>query len=307
MEELVHLPKLFEPGKIGVATVLFNSGSVLPDFFKSLRLQTYLNFVVYAVDNASTDGSAALCRDQGVNFVVTENSGNFGFARATNQAIRQAIDDRCELILILNNDVVFEPDFFSELTEGLRRNTADMVAPLTYYHDRPNVIWAAGGKLQRLAGYRPVHLGMDQADIGQFASDRRIQFAPGSCILAQRSVFSRIGLLDEIFFTYWEDTDFAVRALKKSLRTYLVPKAKLWHKVSSLAGMNSPFQRYYAVRNHSLYIRKHCSPVATKLISSLYLAVYRLSGLYNGMKDPRIGIWKEGLQLAKDFSHSKTR
>jgi len=298
MQERVDLPDNVVAGKIGIATVLFNSGSVLPDFFRSLAAQTYSNFVVYAVDNASTDGSVAFCRDQPVPVVVTENPDNTGFAYGTNQGIRQAIADGCEIVLILNNDVVFEANFFAQLVEGYRRTKADIVVPITYYHDRPNVIWAAGGTLQSFFGYRPVHLGMEQADNGQFPSDRRIQFAPGSCLFVRREVFSKIGLLDETYFTYWEDTDFAVRALRAGLRNYLIPAAKLWHKVSSLTGKNSPFQQFYAVRNHAFFIRKHCSPVHARILSALYLAWYRVSSLGRG-NDPRVDSWKAGLDLAK--------
>jgi len=299
MEERVHLPDTFESGKIGIATVLFDSGSVLPEFFRSLETQTYSHFVVYAVDNASTDESVALCREQKVPVVVTENRDNTGFAHGTNQGIRQAIADGCEIVLVLNNDVCFETDFLAQLMVGLHRTGSDIVAPMTYYHDRPKIIWAAGGTLQRLLGYRPVHLGMEEADHGQFPSDRRIQFAPGSCLFARRDVFSQIGLLDETYFTYWEDVDFAVRALKDGLSTYLVPQARLWHKVSSLVGVGSPFQRYYGVRNHALYIRKHCSPIAAWLLSVTYLLWYRIAGLLRGVTDPRIKVWREGLDLAR--------
>jgi len=287
------------PGKIGIATVLFNSSGVLPDFLRSLEAQTYKNFVVYAVDNASTDGSASLCRGQGEGFVVLEKNVNTGFAHGTNDGIRNALRDGCQTVLILNNDVVFGPEFLANLVDALARSHADMAAPMTYYHDRPDVIWAAGGRLQPFAGYRPVHRGMDKKDMGQFAAESWIDFAPGSCILARREVFSRIGLLDETFFTYWEDTDFAVRALRAGLHTLFVPSAKLWHKVSSLAGHRSPFQRYYAVRNHALYIRKHCSALHARILSAIYLLCYRFAGLRNGEKDPRIEVWKEGFTLAE--------
>jgi GT2 family glycosyltransferase len=305
MEELMASGSVVVPGKIGVATVLFNSSKVLSPFFHSIEAQTYRNFVVYAVDNASTDGSAELCCQQGDRFVIIKNAANTGFAHGTNQGIRQALHDGCETVLILNNDVAFGAEFFAELVGALTRQQADMVAPMTYYDDQPNVIWAAGGKLQRFAGYRPVHFGMHQKDAGQFASERRIDFAPGSCILARRDVFSRIGLLDEVFFTYWEDTDFAVRALKAGLFTLFVPTAKLWHKVSSLAGTGSPFQRYYAVRNHALYIRKHCSPLHARLLSAVYLTCYRFAGLCKGVPDPRVAIWKEGLRLAEKSAYGR--
>jgi GT2 family glycosyltransferase len=295
----VILPDEYVQNKIGIATVLFNSGSVLPDFLEALRTQTHTNYLVYAVDNASNDASVALCRAEGNHFQVIENEENTGFAHATNQGIRRALEDGCEIVLILNNDVVFKPDFLHQLLQGLRRQNADLVAPVTYYHERPNVIWAAGGTLQRWFGYRPIHLGMGETDNGQFNVDRAIEFAPGSCIFAHRSVFSSVGLLDETYFTYWEDTDFAVRAVQAGLSNFLIPGAKLWHKVSSLAGKNSSFQIHYATRNHALYIHKHCATIPASLLSTLYLTWYRISSLLRRRKDSRIASWQEGVYIAK--------
>lgn len=306
MEARVRLPKSFQAGKIGIVTVLYNSSDVLRDFFRSLNAQTYSDFVVYAVDNASSDDSVDLCCQQGTRFVIMRNAGNIGFASGTNQGIMQALKDGCEAILLLNNDVSFESDFLQLLVEGRMRHQASMVAPLTYYHEKPNTIWAAGGMLQKELGYRPVHLGMGQEDTGKFSTDRIIQFAPGSCILIERSVFAAIGLLDETYFMYWEDADFAVRALKEGLPMYLIPTAKLRHKVSSLAGLNSPFQRYYAVRNHALYIRKHCSGPRAKLLSAIYLSTYWLAGLRKRIPDPRIAVWREGWRLLESTSSSKS-
>jgi GT2 family glycosyltransferase len=293
------------PGKVGIATVLFNSGAVLPEFLQSLEAQTHRNFVVYAVDNASADDSAEKCKQAGDRFVVTINEQNTGFAHGTNQGIQQALADGCEFIFLLNNDVVFEADFLHELMQGMERTGADIAAPLTFYHDRPEVIWAAGGTFQRWAGYRPIHLGMGQTDGGQFAEDRPIQFSPGSGLLARRHVFERIGLLDEAYFTYWEDTDFSVRALKAGLKSYLIPKARLWHKVSSLTGMRSDFQRFYAVRNHALYIAKHCGVFHAQLLHAAYLVSYRITGLLRHRTDERVKVWKEGMAIARSAQNSR--
>ncbi|SEG33127.1 hypothetical protein SAMN05421819_2540 [Bryocella elongata] len=286
-------------GKIGIATVLYNSGEVLAEFLASLRSQTYTNFVVYVVDNASVDNSAEQCSLAGDRFIVTINKRNTGFAYGTNQGIRQALEDGCEYVLLLNNDVAFEADFLDRFVKGMERTAADIGAPLTFYYDRPNIIWAAGGRFQRWAGYRPLHLGMEQQYSAEFAQDRLIQFSPGSGLMAHRRVFERIGFLDETFFTYWEDTDFSVRALKAGLRSYLIPKARLWHKVSSLTGMNSEFQRFYAVRNHALYIAKHCGPLEATLLHGIYLTAYRLIGLLRLRTDERVAFWKKGIEIAR--------
>ncbi len=59
-DERLDLPQQYVPGKIGVVTVLYNSETVLQDFFESIACQEYRDFVVYCVDNASSDLSESI-------------------------------------------------------------------------------------------------------------------------------------------------------------------------------------------------------------------------------------------------------
>src|ERR1035438_2979596 len=102
LDQFIPLPAEYTLGKIGVVTVLYNSASVLPDFFASVDLQSYRHFVVYCVDNASQDGSAKMCADRGDRYIVIQNAQNMGVAAGNNQGIRDAIKDGCEYVLFLN-------------------------------------------------------------------------------------------------------------------------------------------------------------------------------------------------------------
>jgi GT2 family glycosyltransferase len=287
--------------RIGIVTVTFNSGEVLPDFISSLKEQTYSNYILYAVDNASTDSSCALLQANLPDAVLIRNSINTGFAAGTNQGIRKALDDGCGAILLLNNDVSFGPDLIERLVEGIREFNCDMTAPMMYYDQPKDRIWAAGGTLQPRLGFRAVHRGLGKPDRGQYGLPSRITFAPFCCVLIRSAVFDQIGLLDEEYFTYAEDADFMVRCLKAGVTLWYVPGARLWHKVNSLTGTLSTFSIRYGARNRAYFIAKHLSWVYRSVFNVLYPSYYVLMHLVGRHSRQRCRIqldaWAEGKRI----------
>ncbi len=245
--------------KIGIVTVTYNSRSVLEDFFASLEKQTHTDHALYIVDSGSTDDTAAFVQarmPEGCAFL--QNSENIGFAAGTNQGIRAALRDGCTAILALNNDVVFGPELLERLAGALDQYKCGMTAPLMYYFEPKDRIWAAGGSLQPWLGYRNKHRGGGETDNGQYNVACRVTFAPLCCVLIRKEVFDRVGLLDERYFTYTEDVDFMYRCLKQGLSLWCVPEARLWHKVSALTGGDlSTFSLRYQTRNAIYFQHKH--------------------------------------------------
>ena len=248
-------------GWIGVVTVTYNSADVLPEFLASLAAQTCKEFTLYVIDNISKDASLEICRSNTtVPMVVIANDANLGVAEANNQGIRAALADGCEYVLLLNNDTVFDAGLLAELRDGLIRHDCAMVVPKILYHDRPDTIWAAGGRFQPWAGYRAPHYGDGEPDRGQFDKIRAITYAPTCCVLIHRNVFDRIGLMDPKYFVYCDDTDFMFRAMKAGLSSLYLPSCALLHKVGSLTGGNtSVFANRYGTRNRIYFFRKHLS------------------------------------------------
>src|SRR5574344_12596 len=97
---------------IGIVTVLYNSESVLDDFFLSLEKQTFTHFRLYVIDNKSPDQSLAVSRNllekSTLDFALIENATNEGIAKGNNLGIKAALEDGCNYVLLSNNDVVLE-------------------------------------------------------------------------------------------------------------------------------------------------------------------------------------------------------
>lgn len=301
-ERPYRLPKEFAAGRIGVVTVTYNSAKVLPDFVVSINRQSYADFTVYAVDNASRDNTLEqLDQWNGPRVVVIANASNVGVAAGNNQGIRSAIEDGCEYILLLNNDVVFGSELFQQLLDGLNAYQCSMTTPKTYFYEPGDVIWCAGGYFQPRLAYRNLHYGEGKRDAGQFDIARPVTYAPTCCVLIRREVFRRIGLMDERYFVYSDDTDFMLRAGRAGEVLYYIANAKLWHKVNSLTGTGSPFSMHYGARNRALFIAKHVGLPYSVIANLAYGAYYllRLLTRKDNLKECRIKLaaWSQGWRI----------
>ena len=240
--------------RVGVVTVTFNSGSVIREFMESLLKQTHAEFILYVIDNASSDETLKVLSEyEDARVVVIPNQANVGVAEGNNIGIRAALKDGCCSVLLINNDTVFDSDLVSKLAEGLEQYQCDMIVPKILYFDRPETIWCAGGYFSRYRGSAR-HFGSDRKDDGRFDQPREVNYSPTCCMLIKREVFERVGLMDANYFVYFDDTDFCNRAHRGGERLFYLPSARLLHKVSSLTGADSDFTYQYTIRNHVYYL-----------------------------------------------------
>lgn len=247
------------PARVGVVTVTYNSGQVVDDFITSLLAQDHANFILYVIDNASSDDTlrrVAAYADKRI--VVVANPDNRGVAAGNNQGIQASLEANCEYILLINNDTEFGPDLIGTLIAEKFRNQCSMVTPKIYFYDEPMRLWYAGGFFSRRRSYMGGHYGLHEIDNGQYEDARRVEYAPTCCLLIDKEVFTSVGLMNEKYFVYVDDQDFCYRAYKLNKSLFFVPKAKLYHKESRLTGgIKSKFGAHYATRNQVYFIREN--------------------------------------------------
>lgn len=288
--------------RVGVVTVTYNSASVLPEFLQSMRANSRPGVMVFAIDNVSTDNTVELLQASGLSaLTIVRNPVNVGLAAGNNQGIQRALAAGCEYVLLLNNDVRFGPDLVDRLLEGARHENASLVAPKIYEYDRPDHLWCAGGKFLPWRANESRHRGEGQRDCGQFDRAVFVDFAPACCWLMHRKVLEQVGIIDENFFVYFDDTDYCYRAKRRHLRVLVWPEARLWHKQGSLTGGLTPFTIHHIVRGRVYYIRKHQARWLAPLWLGLYQArlwLRRLLGLESreGFRLKQ-GAFAEGMQL----------
>ncbi len=212
------------------------------------------------------------------NLILIKSGKNFGFAEGNNIGIRYAFKAlNPEYVLLLNNDTVVDRDFLTELVNVTESD--EMIAfagPKNYYYDyhgRTDVINFAGGKITMWRG-KSEHIGRGDIDEGQYDRITSTDYVTGACLLARRETIEEVGLLDPVYFLYWEETDWCMRARKAGFKLLYVPKAKIWHKVSaSSKNQKNLIIKYYSIRNRSRFVMKNGSS-SNKVLFFVYFVGY---------------------------------
>lgn len=238
-----------------VITVNWNRPADTWECLHSLMKQRGSSFKIIVVDNGSTDNSARILRDQFPEVQLIRSEKNLGFAGGFNLGIRAALEHDAGRILIINNDTIAHPDMVQMLSNRLNEDNIGVVAPLIYYHQKPDQVWSSGGNIKPLL-LEPRNSHNQYAKIGEGPITRT--FLSGCCLMVKRQVLDQVGLFDERFFLYYEDLDFSLRVMQSGWKMQIEPSAKLWHKVSvSSGGELSENERYYMALSSGKYFKKH--------------------------------------------------
>jgi GT2 family glycosyltransferase len=242
--------------RVAIIVLNWNGGDDTLACLESLTQLDYPTFEIVVVDNGSSDGSAPAIREQFPGVTIIENGENLGYAGGNNVGLRYALARGLDHVLLLNNDTEVSPDFLRLLVKGAEADAMVGIAgPTIYYHDRPDVIWSAGGAIDWQRGQTWM-VGLNERDTGQFGQEpREVAFVTGCALLAKRAVLEQAGMLDEQFFAYYEETEWCVRARRAGFKIVHMPQAHIWHKISPAAQADSPLVHYYMTRNRLLFLK----------------------------------------------------
>ena len=209
------------------------------------------------VDNGSTDGSALKLAVEHPEVELLALPENRRFAGGNNVGLRRALERGADAIMLLNNDTAADPELAEKLLLALEQDpAAGAAAPLIYFGPPSRVIWYAGGRCIPSLGWTS-HRGLRRLDRGHYRSVEATGYLTGCCLLAWRSVWEKVGLLDEDYYIYAEDADWCLRARAAGYRLLFVPGARLWHKVSASSGAMSPWKIYHRLRANLRLFSRH--------------------------------------------------
>ena len=225
---------------------------------------------IVVVDNDSTHNDAEKLKMNYGDFIeVIKCENNLGFAGGNNTGIKYALNNLADYILLLNNDTIVEPDFLEPLINVLNSNNAiGISAPqINYYQDRRK-IWTSGGKISRIRGSGFAY--SDKFEDNKDKENKYVDFVSGCCMLIKREVFDKVGLFDEKYFLYVEDTDFCFRTIKAGFKIIVSQNSKIFHKIGNSTVNNfSVLPVYYTTRNRLYFAKKNF--YSTYLITVIYI------------------------------------
>jgi GT2 family glycosyltransferase len=109
-------------------------------------------------------------------------------------------------------------------------------------------------------------------------------------MLVRSAAIREIGLMEEAFFLYWEDTEWCARAQEKGYKVLFVPGSQVWHKVSVSAGKASFLQYYYSTRNGFFFLRRY--DLFLMPIFTFFNMAFCLRSVFTGNAQPIRGLAK---------------
>ncbi len=233
---------------VSVVIVNWNGLRYLRECLNSLLAQTYSNLEIIVVDNASSDWSPDLIRKYYPAVRIVESGRNLGFAGGTNLGIKHA---KGELIALFNQDAVADRCWLERLVNAIgSSDDISAVAGKIFY-------WGDAQERKKVFCTWP-KVDPRKALAYNFLDDRpsaSVDYLPGCAMLIRKRVLDEIGLFDEGYFLYFEETDWCARAIMAGYRLVYVPEAVAWHVVSGSIGSGAKLA--YIIRNRVRFALKN--------------------------------------------------
>lgn len=302
---------------LSVIIVNWNTREITKNCLQSLFEQTKdIDFEVWVVDNGSTDGSVEMVEKEFPQVKLIKNSDNLGFAKANNQALRQA---QSKFILLLNSDTIILNNALAKMVAFMEKNSTVGISSCQLLNE-DKTIQASGGYfptlfrvfawmfflddlpfLGRLVKPFHPHEPTFYTKDPTFKSQHFQDWVTGAFFLIRQEVVKEIGLLDENFFMYAEEMEYCFRAKQKGWRVIYTPRAQIVHlgRKSSVIGSKGAILGEY--KGLSYFYQKHRSPLARQILKLLLKAGAMLRILVFGIilgKEEAKTFYAEAFRLA---------
>lgn len=280
---------------VSVLIVNWNGEGILDRCLQALKEQTFQDFDVILVDNASTDKSIASAVDIWPDIHLIELKRNLGFATANNIGARQA---RGQWLALLNNDAFPDPNWLEQLVSAGKRHPEIAFFASKLLRDSDQSLVESTGDIYHVSG-NAWHRDYNQPDENANQEEGQVFSACAAAALYDRRAFVRVGGFDEDFFSHIEDVDLGFRLQLEGYRCMYVPSARVLHIGSASFGVESDLTVYQVHRNSVwTYFKNMPSRQLWKFLpehllsNAIFLVYYSLRGQWRAIWRAKIDAFK---------------
>lgn len=239
----------------------------------ALAAVDYPNLHIVVVDNGSTDGSVEQIRRAHPQTIVLETGKNLGFAGGNNPGIQYALRQNADFVWLLNNDTEPEP---GALQPMVRKAHSDpqigSVGSVLLDPDRSSVLAWGGGRVNRWLGH--VRHANSPRD------DSWFDYMSAASMLVPSRAFEQVGMLDERYFLYWEDTEFGFRLRKNGWRLVVAAESRVIHRENSSTAGKQAVRTRYSTESAMRFLTDY-SPIS-RLSALIFLSMRLTDRLLKG-------------------------
>ncbi|MBN1663339.1 MAG: glycosyltransferase family 2 protein [Deltaproteobacteria bacterium] len=227
---------------ISFIIVNWNAKALLQNCLESIvKTVSGIKYEIIVVDNASEDGSAAMLKDKWPAVKLIENTKNLGFGTANNQGFRTMAG---RYALLLNTDTVLTDHAVQKLFAFMENQPDGAVAC-------GQLLNADGSKQNSIAGFPTLLTLLANTALLEYLFPKRfpskryqhqapveIDSAIGACMIIRKKALDAVGMFDEQYFFFFEETDLAYQMRKAGWKIYHVPDAFIYHLQGQSIGHN---------------------------------------------------------------------
>ena len=251
---------------ISFIIVNWNTRDILMDCLNSIyKTVKDIDFEIYVVDNNSTDGSQEAVKKEFPDVMLIENEINTGFAYANNQALRIM---QGRFAVLLNSDAVLKEQAIKKLLTFMIATSSAGIAGVQLLNEDSSL-------QNSIDNFPSTETEIFNKSIlrlffpDKYPSKNRIYEKPievdsviGACMMIRKEAIDEVGVFDEDYFIFLEETDWCFRMYKKGWKVFHVPDAEVFH-LSGHSKKKTPWRsqiEYYI----SLYkfFRKNRTPLS---------------------------------------------
>jgi GT2 family glycosyltransferase len=207
-----------------------------------------------------TKQNGLACSPPNCKLTIIKNEKNYGFAEGNNIGMKFALKTlNPDYVLLLNNDtVIANKNFLERILETAESNRKiGIIGPKIVYYSDTEKVWAAGGAINFFTGSIR---NTGQGKLSKyFTGIKKVDYVSGCCMLIKREVLEKIGFLNSIYFFYFEDTDFCMRAHNRHYNLIINCDILLIHKSGASMVYSNNLNHYFSTRNILFFVTKYAN------------------------------------------------
>jgi GT2 family glycosyltransferase len=257
---------------LSVVIVNWNTKELLLNCIESFyRTTKGLTFEIFVVDNGSQDGSVDSVRRTFPEIELIQNQENLGFARANNDALRKSTG---RYALLSNTDVILKDGAIEALAEFMDRNPDVGIAggqllngdgsKQNSFDNFPSLATEVINK-SLLRIFFPTRYPSKRVN---YSSPIDVHSVIGACMIVRSQAIREVGLLDEDYFFFMEETDWCYRMKRRGWRVCHVPRAEIIHLQGKTAHVVRDKAKIEYYRSLYLFFKKHRGIAESVLLKS---------------------------------------